>query len=80
MSNVEQVIHIGKPEVNPKQYEQSAKPLEPAKEYTCVRTRRGQAIGNHNLVERVSYLDISSLGRIVWRRMGMIVFQNINKS
>ena len=74
MSNVEQGIHIGKPEVNPKQYEQSAKPLEPAKEYTSVRTRRGQAIGNHNLVERVSYLDISSLGRIVWGRIGIDFF------
>jgi len=57
--DAEQAIHTGKPEVNPKQSEQSAKPPEPPKDYIHVRARRGQATDSHSLAERVRREKIS---------------------
>nr|ADE76806.1 unknown [Picea sitchensis] len=52
-SDAEQRTHTGRPEVNPRQSEQSAKPPEPPKDYIHVRARRGQATDRHSLAERV---------------------------
>lgn len=57
-SDAEEGIHSGKPEVNSKQYAQSAKPSEPPKDYIHVRARRGQATDSHSLAERVNSLHI----------------------
>nr|UNP37116.1 bHLH family transcription factor [Larix gmelinii var. olgensis] len=58
-SDAEQGTHTGKPETNPRQSEQIAKPPEPPKDYIHVRARRGQATDSHSLAERVRREKIS---------------------
>lgn len=58
-SDAEQGTHTGRPEVSPRQSEQSVKPPEPPKDYIHVRARRGQATDRHSLAERVRREKIS---------------------
>lgn len=58
-SDAEQGTHTGRPEVSPRQSEQSTKPPEAPKDYIHVRARRGQATDRHSLAERVRREKIS---------------------